>query len=289
MPQEIGDRMPAAWMAMEWERAMQKTQDAVVAIDNWLAWRQVRHAELAGPDSWLGLAGLFWLEPGLNSVGSAEGSVVLLPGGPAYLGDLSWQSGQVTWRPAGGEARQLQTDIAGQPTVVDFQNWSFFPVDRENRIAVRLRDRDWAARLSFKGLDYFDYDPAWQIEAECQPLSPPIRMEVPNVSGDLKVVEVSHQAVFEVAGQTVTLLPMAVSDKEVFFVFRDRTSGKETYGAGRFLKADPTVNRKIRLNFNYAYNPPCAFTAFATCPLPPPENWLPFAVPAGEQKWVTPT
>jgi uncharacterized protein (DUF1684 family) len=198
----------------------------------------------------------------------------------------------------------LQTDIAGQPTVVDFQNWSFFPVDRENRVAVRLRDRDWAARQPFAGLDYFDYDPAWLIEAEWQPLSPPITMEVPNVSGDLKIVEVSHQAVFEVAGQTVTLLPMAVSNKEVFFVFRDRTSGKESYGAGRFLKTAPpvvdetlglTVNRvyyvkrKIRLNFNYAYNPPCAFTAFATCPLPPPENWLPFAVPAGEQKWVTPT
>jgi uncharacterized protein (DUF1684 family) len=97
MPQEIGDRMPAGWMAMEWERAMQKTQDAVAAIDNWLAWRQVRHAELAGPDSWLGLAGLFWLEPGLNSVGSAEESAVCLPGGPAHLGDLSWLDGQVIW------------------------------------------------------------------------------------------------------------------------------------------------------------------------------------------------
>jgi uncharacterized protein (DUF1684 family) len=255
-------------------------------------WRQARHDELAGPDSWLGLAGLFWLEPGLNRVGSAEASVVRLPAGPAHLGDLLWQDGRVIWLPVDGEARELQTDIAGQPTVVNFENWSFFPVDRENRVAVRLRDREWAKRQPFAGLDYFDYDPAWLIEAEWQPLSPPIRMEVPNVSGDLKVVEVSHQAVFEIAGQKVALLPMAVSDKEVFFVFRDRTSGKETYGAGRFLKADPAVDRvdyvkrKIRLNFNYAYNPPCAFTAFATCPLPPPENWLPFALPAGERKYV---
>lgn len=256
--------------------------------DDLKKWQARRHAELAGPESWLGIRGLFWLEPGLNSVGSAAGSVVLLPGGPAHLGDLLWQDGRVIWQPAGGEERELQTDIDGQPTVVDFQNWSFFPVDRENRIAVRLRDRDWAQSQPFNGLDYFDFDPAWQIEAEWQALSPPIKMEVPNVSGDLKVVEVSHQAVFEVAGQTVTLLPMSVSDKEVFFVFRDRTSGKETYGAGRFLKAVPTVNRKIRLNFNCAYNPPCAFTSFATCPLPPPENWLPFALPAGEKKWVKP-
>ncbi|NTV71094.1 MAG: DUF1684 domain-containing protein [Azonexaceae bacterium] len=260
-------------------------------------WKTRRHAELAGPESWLGIRGLFWLEPGRNSVGCAEDSVVLLPDGPAHLGDLLWQDGQVIWQPVDGEARELQTDIAGQPSVVDFENWSFFLVDRENRIAARLRDRDWAQSQPFGGLDYFGFDPAWQIEAEWQVLSPPISMEVPNVSGDLKRVEVSHQAVFEVAGQKVTLLPMAVSDKEVFFVFRDRTSGKETYGAGRFLKtaspipdetATSTVNRKIRLNFNCAYNPPCAFTPFATCPLPPPENWLPFAVPAGERKWLKP-
>ena len=256
--------------------------------DDLKSWQARRHAELAGPDSWLGLAGLFWLEPGLNSVGSDPGSVVQLPGGPAHLGDLAWQDGRVMWQPATGEARELQTDIAGQPTVVDFQNWAFFPVDRENRIAVRLRDRDWAAHQAFAGLDYFDFDPAWEIEAEWQQLSPPVRMEVPNVSGELKVVEVSHQAVFEVAGQPVTLLPMAVSDTDIFFVFRDRTSGKETYGAGRFLKANPAVNRKIRLNFNCAYNPPCAFTPFATCPLPPPENWLPFSVSAGEKKWEKP-
>jgi hypothetical protein len=256
--------------------------------DDLKEWQAKRHAELAGPKSWLGMRGLFWLEPGLNSVGCAAGSVVLLPGGPAHLGNLHWQDGRMIWQPVGGEARELQTDIAGPPSVVDFENWSFFLVDRENRLAARLCDRNWAVSQPFAGLDYFDFDPAWQIEAEWQPLSPPIRMEVPNVSGDLKVVEVSQQAVFEVAGQMVTLLPMAVIDKEVFFVFRDRTSGKETYGAGRFLKANPEVNGKIRLNFNVAYNPPCAFTPFATCPLPPPENWLPFAVPAGEKKWVKP-
>ncbi|PKO41771.1 MAG: hypothetical protein CVU33_00290 [Betaproteobacteria bacterium HGW-Betaproteobacteria-6] len=256
--------------------------------DDLKAWQARRHLELAGAESWLGMRGLFWLEPGLNSVGSGAGSVVLLPGGPAHLGDLFWQGGKVVWQSVDGETLELQTDVAGQPSVVDFQNWSFFPVDRESRIAVRLRDRNWAASQSFDGLDYFDFDPAWQIEAEWQALSPPLKMEVPNVSGDLKMVEVGHQAVFEVAGQTVVLLPMAVNDKEIFFVFRDRTSGKETYGAGRFLKAAPAVNGKICLNFNFSFNPPCAFTPFATCPLPPPENWLPFAVPAGERKWVKP-
>ena len=161
---------------------------------------------------------------------------VRLPGGPEHLGELLWNDGRVVWYPVAGEARELQTDAAGQPSTVEHENWSFFIVDRDGHLAVRLRDRDWAAGKPFAGLDYFDFDPAWQIAAEWQALSPPLRMEVHNVSGELKTVEVAHQAVFEVAGQTVTLLPMSVNDKEVFFVFRDRTSGKETYGAGRFLK-----------------------------------------------------
>ena len=247
-------------------------------------WQQQRHAELAGPDSWLGMAGLFWLEEGLNRVGSAAGSSVLLGDGPPHLGDLCWQEGKVFWHPLNGEASELQTDIAGKPSTVDFKNWSFFVVDRDRRLAARLRNRDWAASRPFAGLDYFSPDPAWRIEALWQNLSPPVRMEVPNVSGELKIVLVEHEAVFEHDGQTLELKPMSVSDKEVFFVFRDRSSGKETYGAGRFLRVPPAVNGRITLDFNYAFNPPCAFTPFATCPLPPPENWLPFAVMAGEKK-----
>ena len=271
---------------------METKLDSQISHRRWLA---VRHDELAAPESWLGLVGLFWLEPGVNRVGSAAGSLVRLPGGPEHLGELLWNDGRVVWYPVAGEARELQTDVAGQSSTVEHENWSFFIVDRDGHLAVRLRDRDWAAGRPFAGLDYFDFDPAWQIAAEWQALSPPLRMEVHNVSGELKTVEVAHQAVFEVAGQTVTLLPMSVNDKEVFFVFRDRTSGKETYGAGRFLKAPaatmeatagPGANGKISLDFNRAYNPPCAFTPFATCPLPPPENWLSFAVPAGEKKWV---
>jgi len=254
-------------------------------LDDVKQWQAQRHAELSAPDSWLGLVGLFWLEPGTNRVGSSEDCLVRLPGGPVRLGDLSCEENRVFWQPVGGEARELQTDIDGQPTVVEFENWSFFVADRSNRLAVRVRDRNWAASRPFGGLAYFAVDPAWSIEADWQVLSPPLTMEVPNVTGDLKMVEVTHQAAFEVAGQKQALLPMSVGEREIFFVFRDRTSGRESYGAGRFLKANAPVDGKITLDFNRAYNPPCAFTAFATCPLPPPENWLPFAVLAGEQRW----
>jgi len=247
-------------------------------------WQAQRLAELSGPDSWLGMQGLFWLEPGVNDVGSGEHCGVRLPSGPAHLGDLIWVGEQIVWQPLVGAARELATDRLGQPTTVDHENLAFFVVDREGRLAARVRDRNWAARQPFAGLSYFPAAAEWAIEAEWQVLTPPLTMEVPNVTGELKTVLVSHRAVFTVAGLRVELLPMSVGEHEVFFVFRDRTSGKETYGAGRFLKVSPAVDGKIRLDFNYACNPPCAFTPFATCPLPPPENWLPFAVPAGEMK-----
>lgn len=252
----------------------------------WQAWRQQRQTELAGPDSWFGLLGLFWLEPGLNTLGSDPACSVRLQAGPTHWGRLDWQGESLRWQDAASTEQVLQSDIVGTPTVVESGALAFFVVDREGRLAVRLRDRAWADTREFHGVASYDYDPNWQIEATWETLEPPLTMEVPNVSGELKTVTVDHQAVFQVGGERINLLPMSVSDKEVFFVFRDRTSGRETYGAGRFLKVPPAVDRKIRLNFNFAYNPPCAFTPFATCPLPPPENWLPFAIPAGERKWV---
>lgn len=257
-----------------------KTKDA------WRRWQQTRHAELAGPDSWIGLIGLHWLAPGNNRVGSGEDCSVRLPGGPAHLGDLQWFDEVLHWQPVGGEAQLLATDRDGAPTTVDCPPWAFFVVERDARLAARVRDREWVKTQPFAGLTYYDYDPAWAVDAEWQALETPTVMEVPNVSGDLKPVTVTHRAAFEVAGERVELLPMSVGEREVFFVFRDRTSGRETYGAGRFLRAKPAVGGKIRLDFNFAFNPPCAFTAFATCPLPPPENWLAFPVAAGERRWT---
>lgn len=258
-------------------------------------WQAQRRAELNAPDSWLGMAGLFWLQSGKNRVGCGDDCVVCLPEGPAYLGDLIWLGTHLLWQPAGGEACAIQTDLLGAPSLISHLHWSFFVVDREGRLAARLRDRAWAAKRPAAELSYFPFAPEWVIDADWETLSPTLRMAVPNVGGELKTVEVAHRAVFSVNGEQVSLLPVSVGDSEVFFVFRDRTSGRETYGAGRFLKADPAppggalrgaVGGRIRLDFNKAYNPPCAFTPFATCPLPPPENWLPFAVTAGECKWI---
>lgn len=257
------------------------------AMKAWQQWKERRHDELAGPESWFGLTGLYWLEHGVNTVGSAEDAAVRLPAGPERLGVLRWEAdGHAFWQPDDGPLVELHSDREGLPTVVDWQNMSFFLVDRDNRLAVRVRDRDWASRSPFPGLDYFPFDPAWQINAAWQSFSAPRVMEVPNVSGEMKTVSVTHHAVFEIDGQVVNLLPMSISEKDIFFVFRDLSSGKETYGAGRFLRVPASLVKegRIVLDFNRAFNPPCAFTPFATCPLPPPENWLQLRINAGEMK-----
>lgn len=277
------------------------------AVDpsDWLAWRQARHDELAGPDSWLGLAGLYWLEPGHNRVGSAAS--VGLPGGPPMLGEILLENGRLQWQSAasdellvdelavvapGGLAGKflqmsLQSDGAGAPTVLGWRDLRFHVIERDGRFAVRVRNRGWAREREreFAGLEVFPFAPEWQVEAAWQALATPRTMEVPAVSGDLKVVSVTHRAVFEHAGAAVELLPLAADQDAVFFVFRDSTSGRSTYGGGRFLRAAPARQGLIRLDFNRCYNPPCVFSPFATCPLPPPENWLGFPIEAGEKRY----
>ena len=268
--------------------------DIEAAHRRWLARRQ---AELAGPESWLGLIGLFWLEPGDQAVGSGDDCPVRLPTGPQHLGCLRVEDGAAIWMPAAPNGTEVEgghpdaaggwhlaSDHDGNPSRVVAGDLLFTIIARDGRLGVRLRDRNWAARRRFDHIPCFAFAAEWRIVARWQPLAPPLAMEVPNVSGALRTVTVEHQAVFTVDGQTVRLLPMAVDDQEIFFVFRDRSSGRETYGGGRFLKARPAVDGYVTLDFNRAFNPPCALTAFATCPLPPPENWLPFAVPAGERK-----
>lgn len=254
-------------------------------IDAHAAWRQRRHQELAGPDSWLGLTGLYWLEEGENRVGAGTDAAVHLPDGPDFLGVLLVRSNAAFWSRPGEPERALRSDRDGDPEVIDCGSARFFIIERHGRLGVRVRDRAWAERAPFAGVACFPYDPAWSVEADWVDLPVPLTLEVPDVGGELKTVVVRARAEFFVGDERLSLLPMSVGDDGVFFVFRDRSSGRETYGAGRFLKANPAVDGKMRLDFNRAFNPPCAFTPFATCPLPPPENWLPVAIPAGERKW----
>ncbi|MEO6968406.1 MAG: DUF1684 domain-containing protein [Rhodanobacteraceae bacterium] len=261
-------------------------------------WRAQRVARLTTPDGWLSLVGLHWLKHGRNTIGSAADNTVVLAKGPAHLGVIDWSrvgslhlklthgSGALIDGAKGTEATLLD-DSHDKPTTVSFGTVSFYAIDRNGRKGLRVKDSNAPAREHFLGIDYFPIDPSWRMVAKWIPFDPPHKLETPNVLGQIDTFPVPGKAVFERDGHTYELLPVieVPGDTQLFLIFADRTSGKETYGAARFLYADMPKDGHIVLDFNKAYNPPCAFTAFATCPLAPPENRLDLRVTAGEKKY----
>jgi hypothetical protein len=270
-------------------------------------WRAGRVARLTAPDGWLSLIGLEWLKEGTNRIGSAEDNDIVLKAGPAHLGtvtlaadggvEIALASGSgatVDGKPAGHatliDDMHAATDAA--PTTVRFGHASFYVIERDGRKALRVKDADAEARRDFSGIDYFPIDPSWRIEADWVPFVPAHDLQIGSVIGTIDTVKVPGKAVFHRDGHTLELLPYQEEPGgELFFVLADRTSGKQTYGAARFLYAALPADGldkpgKVVLDFNQAYNPPCAFTPFATCPLAPPENRLDVAVTAGEKKYA---
>ncbi|HVB83711.1 MAG TPA: DUF1684 domain-containing protein [Rhodanobacteraceae bacterium] len=261
-------------------------------------WRQQRLQTLTAADGWLTLVGLIWLRPGGQTLGRAADNSIVLPVGPAHLGmftltaddrvrlDLATDSGATVDGRAVASV-ELCDDRDPRPSQVRFGTSSLTLLDRSGRKALRVKDSTATTRTAFRGLDYFPVDPSWRIEARFEPFVPVHHIELATEVGTVEHYVVPGRIVFERDGQRVTLLPVieAPGDTRLFVVFADRTSGHEAYGAARFLYLDAPRDGRVVLDFNRAYNPPCAFTAFATCPLPPPENRLPLRVTAGELKY----
>ncbi|HVS53360.1 MAG TPA: DUF1684 domain-containing protein [Opitutaceae bacterium] len=259
--------------------------------------RADRVARLTAPDGWLTLVGLHFLHAGANTVGAEPDNDVVLERAPPRLGVAAVApDGKLSFALAphavaridGRDVRtaELRSDETGEPTRVTFGTVTFFAIDRGGRKALRVKDSAAERRTRFRGLDYFPIDPAWRIEARWEPFEKSRLLPVANILGQVAPEPVSGKAVFERDGQKFELLPIDEGpDEPLFFVIADATSGKETYAASRFLYAERPRNGKVVLDFNRAQNPPCAFTPFATCPLPPKENRLPFAVTAGEKTY----
>ena len=261
-------------------------------------WRQQRLQTLTAADGWLTLVGLIWLRPGGQTLGRAADNSIVLPVGPAHLGmftltaddrvrlDLATDSGATVDGRAVASV-ELRDDRDPRPSQVRFGTSSLTLLDRSGRKALRVKDSTATTRTAFRGLDYFPVDPSWRIEARFEPFVPVHHIELATEVGTVEHYVVPGRIVFERDGQRVTLLPVieAPGDTRLFVVFADRTSGHEAYGAARFLYLDAPRDGRVVLDFNRAYNPSCAFTAFATCPLPPPENRLPLRVTAGELKY----
>lgn len=274
----------------------------------WQHWCEQRQHHLRSADSPLGWVGLHWLDRGENRAGSAADCPLTLPAGlPPELGRLRWTAEGLHWcssvagvsidqQPAAtGEWLPVRSDAAGAPSLLRYADCQFFLIEREGKLALRVKDLCWLASWPAPPtLDHAAYDAGWCLPARWQTLAEPLSIEIPTVTGDLKPVTVTGQVVTTLPGDSAerALLPMQADADGIFLVFRDAGSGRFGYGAGRFLRlavpASLVDGTPLTLDFNYAYNPPCAFTAFAACPLPPPENWLPLAVPVGEKKFAKP-
>jgi uncharacterized protein (DUF1684 family) len=263
----------------------------------WESWRARRLENLRREDGWLSLIGLFWLQEGENSVGSDPGNRIVLPAGksPARIGSILLDKGSVSVRAepgsgltAGGKpvtSMPLATDAGASPaTVLQRGSISFYAIARGSKLGVRVKDSVAETRRNFRGIETFPYDERYRVEARFEPYVPAHDIAVPNVLGTVEKEPSPGALVFDLDGKPYRLDPvLETGETDLFVIFGDQTNGHESYGGGRFLYAKPAVGGKTILDFNRAYNPPCVFTPYATCPLPPKQNKLPIRVEVGER------
>ena len=269
-------------------------------------WRARRAASLQAPEGWLSLIGLEWLREGDNSFGSdADNRIQIAAKTPAHIGVVRLEKGALRLLPpAGGfpkdllvdghpaQEQTLIADDAEQPSKLTIGTITIIVINRDGRFALRIKDPQAPTRVGFHGLRWYPPNPAYRVHARWIPYNPPKQLDIPTVLGTTTHLPAPGAAEFTLDGQTVRLEPVLEDPKstDLFFILRDATSKTTTYGAGRFLYTelpDHGVGQagELWLDFNRLVNPPCAFTAYATCPLPPPQNRLVIAIPAGEQRY----
>ena len=259
------------------------------------AWQEERLKSLQSEDGWLTLVGLFWLKEGEQTAGSAPESDLDFPEGtPSKLGTFTRKGNTASFQPAPGVAftlggkpftgGALKSDENGAPDVLKLGSLSLQVILRGDKLGVRVKDKEAPARKQFHGIPTYPANAAWRIDARFEPSETPRTIQVPNVLGTEEAMKVPGTLVFTVNGKEHRLTPVEEGD-QLFIIFADETNRDATYGAGRFLYADAPKDGRVVLDFNRAYNPPCAFTRFATCPLPPRGNRLAVRVEAGEKRY----
>jgi len=261
------------------------------------AWHAGRVARLSAEDGWLTLIGRDWLNLGENTLGSAPGSTVLLPdwAAPAKAGLFLVEGSTVRFKPLPGSGlllnnkpaveAVLKSDATGKADVLQAGRVSFYLIQRGAKVGVRVKDPEAPTRKAFHGVPRYPVDAAWRVEADFIPYNPPQTRAISTVLGTSEPMTTPGLLRFKLGGHEVTLEPMLEDPEhpQLFIIFKDTTSTKGTYPAGRFLYADMPKDGKVVLDFNRAINPPCAFSNFATCPLPPKQNQLELDITAGEK------
>ena len=224
-------------------------------------WRKQREESLTADDGWLTVSGLHWLEPGNNTV---EGQRFVLSGRQVTL-----------------DGALLKPDVPGPADMITRGDLTLFVIARGGRFAIRVRDKQSVLRKQFRGLRWYPVQPEYRVTAKWTPYEKPQPRSIPTVVGIPEEMLAPGVAEFSLHGQTLRLEPV-LDGRRLFFIFKDPTAGRTTYPAGRFLYTDPPVSGTVILDFNTAYTPPCGFTPYATCPLPPRVNHLAVVVEAGE-------
>jgi len=247
------------------------------------AWHRERIGKLKGENGWLSLAGLYWLKPGENRIGSEPRCDIRFPArAPKYLGSIILK-GKTARLKMGGKQKILKPDT-DKITAGDF---TFLVIERGGRLALRLFDRQAKTLLDFKGIERFPARLRWKKFARFETYKQPRKVTVTTVIHTTEEVRVPGEVVFLHDGKEYRLAPTGQSEAgELFFAFTDQTNGGETYAGGRFMLTPAPKDGRVLLDFNQAVNPPCSFTPYATCPVPRKENRLPFRVEAGEKKPV---
>ena len=264
-------------------------------------WRDERAATLTQPDGWTSLVGLHWLDPGEHYVGADADNGIRLAAGPEHMGMFSRKGDRIRFvpekgavltldgQPLAGAVTMLADADANGPSKLGFDDGkgSLTVIRRGDRYALRVRHADAPTRTGFRGIEYWPGGEQWLVKARFVPNPPGKTLPIANIVGTVDEVSNPGAVVFEREGQTFRLEALDEGDDTLFLVFADRTSGKGSYPAGRFLDAPrPDAQGNVLIDFNKTYNPPCAFTAFATCPLPPAENRLNLEVTAGEKTYL---
>jgi uncharacterized protein (DUF1684 family) len=261
-------------------------------------YRAARVAELTAPDGWLAVRGLFWLHEGANTAGSDPASEIRLPSRAAKrIGVFTLTAGQVSFTADPGasvtaDGKPITTLALGRgaESSITTAGVTLAVIRRAEKIGLRMRDPESPNRTGFKGLKYFPLNPAYRIRATFTAYDKLKQVPVPNVLGQLVSMESPGYVEFTIKGQSYRLEPVYETSRrdDLFFIFKDLTSKKETYEAGRFLHTPLPRDGIVDLDFNRAYNPPCAFTEFATCPLPIKDNQINVRIPAGEHRFHLP-
>ena len=261
-------------------------------VESFEKWKAEQTADLK--ENWLSLAGLFWLKPGANTFGSDAANAIVLPKGPAHAGEFDLEGNVVTLKvlpdvPATVTGKRvtstkLVSDASEHVTRIELGTLRLHVIERGQRVGIRVRDTDSAAAREFKGMIFFPLDMNYRVTATWVPAEGKKIVEIPNVLGDVTAQPAPGVVEFKFRGEQLKLVALGGDAKSgLFFVFNDLTAKSETYPGGRFLDTGPIVDGHVVLDFNRAYNPPCAVTPYATCPLAPKENRLAVAIPVGEK------